>query len=140
MKGGACNNTYIIATYDAIPPNSLMLLGTSLVMHSRYGFDDRFHTPNILANLFYPYPDYPFMRPARALFYKRGGLDIKLTPWSRLLFKAVLGEHIAPFRVRMGDQPVCFERAVVTRRYRPVPHERSIVLGEVQERTWAYCS
>lgn len=79
------------------------------------------------------------MRPARALFFKRGGLDSKLNSWARMLFKAVLGEHIAPFRVRSHQQPVCFERAVVTRRYRPAPHERSIVLQEVQERAWAYC-
>ncbi|CAI5524286.1 unnamed protein product [Closterium sp. Naga37s-1] len=140
FSGGACNNSFAIATFDSIPPCALMLLGTSLLLHSRYGFDDRFHTPNILANLFYPYPDYSFMRPARAFFYRRGGLDMRLSPWSRLLFKAILGAHIAPFRVRNGTRPVCFERAVMTRRYRPAAQERSIVLQDVQERAWAYCS
>lgn len=35
MKGGVCNNTYAIPTYDAMPPKAIMLLGTSLVVHSR---------------------------------------------------------------------------------------------------------
>eukprot|EP00897_Mesotaenium_endlicherianum_P004510 jgi/Mesen1/4087/ME000214S03274 len=139
-SGGDCNNTFAIATYRSIPTNALMLMGTTLLLHSRYGFDDRFHTPNILANLFYPYPDYGFLKPARAFFFKRGSLDMRLSQWSRLLFKALLGDHIAPFRIRNGHVPVCFERAVMTRRYRPVPGERGIVLREVQERAWGYCN
>ena len=139
-RGAECNNSYALATYDSVPPSAVMLLGTTLVMHSRYGFDDRFHTPNILANILYPYPDFSFMRPARALFYTRGSLEIKLSPWSSFLFKSVLGDHVSPYKLRYQDKPYCFERAVMTRRYRPVPQERSIVLREVQERAVGYCS
>lgn len=139
-RGDVCNNSFALATYDSIPPSATMLLGTTLVMHSRYGFDDRFHTPNIVANIFYPYPDFSFMRPARALVYKRGSQESRMSPWSAFLFKSLLGNHITPFKMRSADKPVCFERAVMTRRYRPVPQERSIVLREVQERAVGYCS
>lgn len=138
-SGANCTNQFALTTFRSVPSSALLLLGTTVVLHSRYGFDDRFHTPNILANLFYPYPDYGFMKPARALFYRRGSLEMKVSQWSRLLFKALLGDHIAPFRLRNGDRPVCFERAVMTRRYRPMASERNIVLREAQERAWAYC-
>jgi len=45
----------------------------------------------------------------RAPLLQARGLDSKLNSWARMLFEAVLGEHIAPFRVRSHNQPVCFE-------------------------------
>lgn len=137
--GKACDNSYAISTYRNTPTDAVLMLGTTLIVQSRLGFEDRFHTPNLLANLFYPYPDYGFMKPARMVLYKRGGMDGRLSNWSKDLFSALVGENVLPLKPRFGSRPLCFERSVMTRRYRPVPAERNIVMREAQERAWSYC-
>lgn len=109
-------NSYAFAYPNALPHNSTLLPGLTVVSDTHYDYTNLWHGLSVVVPFVAWHESNKCVRPQRWVLFHWGELRTLMGNWLKTLTEATIGDEvrIEDFE-RYEDGPVCFERAVVFR-------------------------
>ncbi|KAH7850098.1 hypothetical protein Vadar_027908 [Vaccinium darrowii] len=107
-------NFYALAWPEALPPSATLLKGLTFVSDTFYNYENLWHGLCAIAPFVSWSMKHQCLMPSRWVLFHWGELKTKMGSWVWNLAKAKFGD-VAVEIFAKGDEPYCFEKAVVMR-------------------------
>ncbi|KAG0566538.1 hypothetical protein KC19_7G070900 [Ceratodon purpureus] len=133
-------NFYTYTWEDALSRDHIFLEGTTLISETQYDFENPWHSMYNLVQFVYWKKVNGCAHADRLLLYHWSELRRRMGGWITQVFTAA-GLPVVPYQMEVGDRPICFQRAVVSRTgIGGVPHtDLQEIFTEVRCLVRQYC-
>ncbi|KAG0564796.1 hypothetical protein KC19_8G141000 [Ceratodon purpureus] len=107
-------NSYTFAWEEALPVGAVVLNGTTLVSETEYDHNNPWHSMYNLVQFVYWKLANRCEKADRLILFHQSELRRSMGKWITQIFNAA-GLPTQPYEMPIGDKPICFQKAIVSR-------------------------